>query len=310
MLFIDAETVHRKLDYPALVQALRIAHRHPMPGVQEGVLAEPDGVADRSFLSLAAWQRDRAIGVKLISVFPDNRTLPSVQGLYAVFDGRSGSPLLVADGTALTLRKTAADSALGLDILARPDVETMLMIGAGALAPHVIQAFTSIRPSLRHVRIWNRTPARADAIAGSLEIAGVRTEATTDLDSSLSWADVVSSATMATEPLVHGARLKLGCHVDLIGGWQPDMRESDDDAVWRAAIFVDSKEMCRLCGDISQPLETGIITWSDIRGDLFDLCGAGIDGRTSPEQITLYKNAGGAHLDLFTAQFLAEGESN
>jgi ornithine cyclodeaminase len=307
MSFIDAEAVHRLLPYPALVDALRHAHRQQaMPGVQESILPEPGPDRDRCFLSLAAWQRDRTVGVKLLSVFPDNKANPSIQGLYALFDGKSGAPMMVADGTALTLRKTAADSALGLDILARRDVETMLMVGAGALAPHVIQAFTSIRPSLRQVKIWNRTSGRAKAVADSVEIAGVHLEVATNLDDALAWADVVSCATMATEPLVRGTRLKPGSHVDLIGGWQPAMRESDDETVQRARIFVDSKEMCRACGDISQPLEAGIITWSDIRGDLFDLCGKSVPGRTSGEEITLYKNAGGAHLDLFTAEFLSE----
>ena len=304
MLFIDAATVHRQLDYRRLVEGLREAHRQSMPGVVEAMMPEPGEDRGRCLLSLKAWQADRSIGVKLVSVFPENRDCPSIQGVYIVFDGKSGSPLLVADGTALTLRKTAADSALGVDILARRDVENMLMIGAGALAPHVIEAILTVRPSIRQVRIWNRTPSRAAEVAETLKQGGVEVRAVQDLDDALAWADVISSATMATVPLVQGKYLKPGTHVDLIGGWQPEMRESDDEAVRRSRIFTDSTELCRTCGDISQPVESGVITWSDVKGDLFDLCSGTIAGRSSADEITLYKNAGGAHLDLFTAQLL------
>ena len=307
MLFIDAATVHRKLGYRMLVEGLRAAHLQSMPVVIEAMMPEPGENRGRCLLSLKAWQADRAIGVKLVSVFPENRDCPSIQGVYIIFDGKSGAPLLVADGTALTLRKTAADSALGVDILARPDVENMLMVGAGALAPHVIEAIATVRPSIRRVRIWNRTPSRAIEVAEALRLDGIKVTAVPDLDGAVAWADVISSATMATTPLVQGRYLKPGTHIDLIGGWQPEMRESDDEAVRRSRIFTDSKELCRTCGDISQPVEAGVIAWSDIKGDLFDLCSGTVMGRSSADEITLYKNAGGAHLDLFTAQLLTVG---
>lgn len=311
MHVIDAATVHRLLGYTGLVAALREAHRHAMPDVREVFMTEPgaaSGGDGRGFLALPAWQAGKLLGVKLVTIFPGNPhaqpPLAVNQGLYAAFDGHDGAPRLIADGAALTLRKTAADSALGADLLARPDVATMLMIGAGALAPHVIEAFVSVRPSIRRVIVWNRTPRRAEALAASLSFAGVEIGVAEELGKALGEADIISSATPATEPLVRGALLRPGTHVDLIGGWQPGMRESDDDALRRAALFTDSRALCRDCGDFSSPVNAGLIGWSDIRADLFELCDGRRPGRLSPSEITLFKNAGGGHLDLFTAQYL------
>lgn len=315
MRLIDGDTVHRLLDYPGLVEALRRAHRTAMPRAGELVMEEPpqqgtpagDG---RSLILLPAWQDGTLLGAKLVTVFPGNpgrdAPLPANQGLYVAFDGQTGAPLMVADGTALTLRKTAADSALGVDLLSRPDAENLLMVGAGALAPHVIAAILAVRPSIRRVRIWNRTPDKALAIARSMADAGPSVEAVDRLDEALGEADIVSSATMAEAPMIGGALLRAGCHVDLIGGWSPQMREADDCAVRRARLFTDSRSLCRDCGDFRQPVEAGVIGWNDIQADLFELCSGDKPGRVSADDITLFKNCGGGHLDLFTAQALLE----
>ena len=308
--FIDAATVHGLLDYKGLVAALREAHRGAMPEVRELFMPEPgaaEGEEGRGFLVLPAWQSGGMLGVKLVTVFPDNpRADPPVaanQGLYAAFDARNGMPCLIADGTALTLRKTAADSALGAEILARPDARTMVMLGAGALAPHLINALIAVRPSIRHVLLWNRSPARALALAATLRIPGVEIEVTENLDQAVAAGDIISSATMATAPLIRGALLRPGTHVDLVGGWQPSMRESDDETVRRALLFADTLALSRDCGDFLQPVSSGLIQWSDIGADHFGLC-TGQPGRRSTTDITLFKNAGGGHLDLFTAQYL------
>jgi ornithine cyclodeaminase len=307
--WIDGQQVHRLLDYRRLVQALREAHLQPMPISEDVCMSEPGAMRGNNFLLLPAWSGQRMMGVKLLSVFPDNVhadvPLPTVQGIYAAFDGRTGTPLFMADGAALTLRKTAADSALGLDLLAPASVSTLLMIGAGDMAGPLIEAFTQVRPSLTKVLLWNRTLPRAEALAIRLKAAGIDSQVVPDLDEALPLADVVCSATMSQQPLIKGALLKAGAHVNLVGSWQEDMREADDAAIERAQIYVDSREVSRHSGELLQPINSGLISWADIRADLFELCQGYQVPALEPGQVTVFKNAGGAHLDLFTAQFLA-----
>lgn len=238
------------------------------------------------------------IAAKLVSVFPGNVVHPSVQGVVVLFDGNDGAVRLVADGAAMTFRKTAADSALGVSLLAREDAATLLVVGAGGLAPHVIAAHRSVRPSLRRVLVWNRTPERAAALPD--------VEAVTDLDAAVGQADIISCVTMATVPLVRGELLRPGTHVDLIGSFTPQMREADDAALARAAVFVDTRNGLERSGEIQHALASGALDPTDIRGDLFELCTGAVPARTSAEQITLFKNVGGAHLDLFTARHLLD----
>jgi ornithine cyclodeaminase/alanine dehydrogenase-like protein (mu-crystallin family) len=303
VLFADADTVHAHLPYPELVAALRRAHQDPSPEFAAVVAADPTG-APNSFLALTAWQPNDMIAAKLVSVFPGNRARPSVQGVVVLFDGADGSVRLVADGAAMTFRKTAADSALGAALLSREDARVLLVVGAGGLAPHMIAAHLGVRPSLRTVLVWNRTPARAAALAAADTLPGVHVEAVSDLDSSVARADIVSCVTMSTEPLVRGELLRPGTHLDLVGSFTPAMREADDEAMRRSAVFVDTRNGLERSGEIQHALSTGALSPADIRGDLFELCAGQVPGRTGPEEITLYKNLGGAHLDLYTARHL------
>jgi ornithine cyclodeaminase len=303
VLFADADTVHAHLPYPELVEALRRAHRGAAPEFAAVVTGDPTG-GPNSFLALTAWQPNDVLAAKLVSVFPGNRTRPSVQGLVVLFDGADGSVLLVADGAAMTFRKTAADSGLGAALLSREDAEVLLVVGAGGLAPHMIAAHTGVRPSLRTVLVWNRTPERAAALAARTAVPGVRVEAVSDLDSSVARADIVSCVTMATEPLVRGELLRPGTHLDLVGSFTPAMREADDEALRRAAVFVDTRTGLERSGEIQHALASGVLTPAGIRGDLYELCAGQLPGRTGPGEITVFKNVGGAHLDLYTARQL------
>ncbi|HEX2525746.1 MAG TPA: ornithine cyclodeaminase family protein [Geminicoccus sp.] len=308
MRTFDPASVHRLLDYPSLVEALRVAHGNgAMPTTASLVMDEPAGSGDK-FLSLVAWAAGDVIAAKLVGVFPGNLALPepqpSVQGLVALFDAATGAPLAAGDGAALTFRKTAADSALGADCLARKDAATLLVVGAGGLAPHVAMAHTSVRPSIRRVLVWNRTAARAEALARDLRLPSASVEAITDLDAAVAQADIISCVTMSKAPLVRGALLRPGTHVDLIGAYLPDMRESDDDVIRRARLFVDTRKGCDGSGDLGQPIAVGLIGLDSVEADLFDLCSGRHPGRRSNDEITLFKNVGGAHLDLFTARHL------
>jgi len=307
MNFVDAGRVHQLLPFPMLVDALAEAHRGPEPIVERSMLVDPDASSGRCFLNLPAWQPGTAFGIKMITVQPDNRarSLPSVNAVYQLFDGETGVPTLTIEGESLTFRKTAADSALGARFLAREDAATLLMVGAGALAPYIVRAHVALRASLARVLVWNRTHAGAEALAEQLSAQDIAATATTDLESAVREADLISCATMATEPLVRGEWLKPGVHVDLVGGFTPQMRECDDGTMTRSSLFVDARQSTIGCvGDITIPMACGAITEEDVLADLYQLSRGEHPGRRSPEEITVFKNGGGAHLDLFTAVFL------
>jgi ornithine cyclodeaminase/alanine dehydrogenase-like protein (mu-crystallin family) len=296
---LDGEDVARLLPYADLVDALAEGHRGE-PAVSRRVVFGPDG-SDQAFLGLPAWRPGEAIGVKLATIFPANPMAgrPSVQAVYVLFDGSNGEPLALLDGTELTYRKTAADSALGARFLAREDATTLLMVGAGGLAPHLIAAHRAVRPSLDRVLVWNRARAKAETVAA--EVGGTVVES---LAAAVPEADVISTATMTAEPLVEGRWLRPGTHLDLVGAFQPDHREVDDEVVRRADLYVDDREATLTeDGDLVIPLQAGLITREDIRGDLYELCRGDVSGRTDPAAITLFENGGGGHLDLMTAGF-------
>jgi ornithine cyclodeaminase len=300
MRIIAAEEVHALCAWPKLVDALAKAHCGPAPMVDRSELHNSTANIRDTYFNLPAWQPGVAMGTKIVTVFPSNPDkgpLPAVQAVYALFDGKDGRPLLIIDGTALTYRKTAADSALGSKLLSRPDSKVLLIVGAGALAPFLVEAHRAIRPGISDVLVWNRRHEKAEVLA-----RGVGGTAIADLETAVRRADIVSTATAATEPLVKGGWLKPGTHLDLVGGFSPEMRECDDEAVTRASIFVDSRWFAvDQPGDLGDPLRRGVITHDAVRADLFQLCTGAMTGRRTAGEITLFKNGGGSHLDLFTA---------
>lgn len=300
MRFISSDDVHRICDWARLCDALVLAHKGPLPKVDRSELhSQRDGERE-TYFNLPAWQPGIAMGTKVVTVFPGNRDLPAVQALYPLFDGKTGAPLAVLDGTALTYRKTAADSALGSRLLSRPEARLLVMVGAGALSPYLIAAHRAVRPKIERVLVWNRNRAKAAELA-----KGAGAEVAEDLDAAVRAADIVSCATSSTTPLVKGAWLKPGVHLDLAGSFTPEMRECDDEAVTRARLFVDSRWFAiDQPGDLADPLRRGVIRRQDIEADLFELCRDGYDVNRKPGDITLFKNGGGAHLDLFTALFV------
>lgn len=300
MRFVTSEEIHRLGDWTKLCDALHEAHRGPEPKVDRSELhAERQGHRE-TYFNLPAWQPGVAMGTKVVTVLPGNKDLPAVQALYPLFDGKTGAPLGILDGTALTYRKTAADSALGSRLLSAPRPRILVMVGSGALAPYLVEAHRAIRPSIEKVLIWNRDPAKAARLAADLEA-----EAAPDLEQAVRQADIVSCATASTTPLVRGEWLKKGSHLDLVGGFTPEMRECDDEAVRCSRLFVDSRWFAiDQPGDLSDPLRRGVIQRQDIEADLFELCRDDHAVNRKPDDITLYKNGGGAHLDLFTALFI------
>lgn len=309
MLTFSADDVDRALTFPGLVETLRAAFRDGavQPVRHHHGVERPDGAAS-TLLLMPAWtdfnvagtSKDGHIGVKIVTVSPDNNAIgkPAVMGLYLLLDGRTGEPQALIDGQRLTQWRTACASALAASYLARADASRLLVIGAGALSPFLAQAHAAVRP-LKKIRIWNRTRANAEKVAASLVAKGLPAEAAGDLEAELAQADIVSSATISAAPLVRGELLRPGAHVDLVGGFTPNMREADDEAIRRARVYVDTRAgAMKEAGDIVRPLASGVLKPEAIVAELAELARGEKKGRESAAEITLFKSVGAALEDL------------
>lgn len=301
MLVLTADQTAKALPWAKLIDAIAamFASDCVMPVRHHHDVAVP-GQADATLLLMPAWVPGRYIGLKLVSVFPDNHLngLPAIHGSYLLSSGETGAMLAVVDGGELTARRTAATSALAARYLARNDAETMLVAGTGRLSLNLIQAHATVRP-LKHFRIWGRNPANAEKTAEQARALGFDALASTDLEHDARQADIISCATLSENPLIRGAWLKPGAHLDLVGAFKPTMRESDDEAVRRADVYVDTRAgALSEAGDIVQPIASGALDVSDIRGELADLVTGKVPGRQSDAAITLFKSVGAALEDL------------
>lgn len=291
----DAET---HLTWPGLMAAIEAGHSLPRAEIADLFLYRgKDTILDR-----AAWIDGLGSLVKVATIHPGNAALgkPTVNGAVNLFDDKTGELNALVDFHLVTKWKTAGDSLLSASKLARKDSRNILLVGAGTVAKSMIHAYSSLFPEARFT-VWNRSPAAAFAMT-----ADPRVSATEDLASAVGKADIICTATMSTTPLIKGAWLRAGQHLDLIGAYRPDMREVDDDALRRAAIFVDARATTlHHIGEIKDPIARGIITAADIIADFYDIA-VGTYARTSDDQITVAKNGGGAHLDLMTATYIAQ----
>lgn len=310
MLTIDADAVRRLTEWEPLVSAIRamFAGDCVMPTRHHHTVEAP-GEADATLLLMPAWTVGETIGVKLATVFPGNaaRGLATINATYMLLSGKTGEVLAMIDGGELTVRRTAAASALAADYLARRDASHLLMAGTGRLAPNLIAAHRSVRP-IERVTVWGRDPDKAAKIVAGLD--GIDARVATDLEAAVVAADIVSCATLSNDPLIHGDWLRPGTHVDLVGGFTPAMREADDEAVRRAMVFCDTRAGAgKEAGDLVQPLADGVLTEIDIVADLYQLCRGQHPGRASGDEITLFKSAGAALEDLAGALLAYEQAS-
>ncbi len=304
MLILDAEKVAALLPYDQLIDALgkafavdvvvpqRSHHNVPVPGGNDGTL-----------LLMPAWQQGCGMGVKIVTVFPDNskQDYPAVFASYFLMSAATGVPVAVLDGTELTVRRTAAASALASTYLSRENSKRLLMVGTGNLAPHLVAAHATARP-IEEVVIWGRRREKAAKLAARFATSSFSVSVADDLESAVSAADIISCATLATEPLIRGAWLKEGQHIDLVGAFKPDMREADSEAIRRASVYVDTRAGALVeAGEIVQGIASGSIDEDDICGELSQLASGKISGRESIEAITLFKSVGTALEDLAAA---------
>jgi ornithine cyclodeaminase len=314
MRVLGPSEVTAALDFPSLVEALRTMFRGAdvvAPQRQRHTIQVPGG-RDGSLLIMPAWQAGRHLGIKLLTIFPDNaaKNDPSLLGEYLLLDARSGKPLALLDGPALTARRTAAASALAASYLARPDCERLLMIGTGRLASHLIEAHASVRP-IRNVLVWGRDHDKATRLAQRMTRRTLKVAATDDLQRAVYGAHVICCATLATEPILQGHWLPLGVHVDLVGAFTPQMREADDETLRRARVFVDTREGALTeAGDIIHAIDAGAMTEGDIAGDLFELTRGSRGGRRFHDQITVFKSVGAALEDLAAANLALDNVVN
>ncbi len=296
MRLFDAAATCRALPLPALIEALR----HLFVAGCEVPARQIHAIGDAgSVLLMPAWRPGGRLGIKTVTVFPANGALglPSVHAAYTLFDARTGVPLAQLDGGQITARRTAAASALAASFLARADARRLLIVGAGQVAALLPEAMRAVRPGLSELQVWARRPTAARAL--SERLGG---QAVTDLQAAVRAADIVSCATLASAPLVHGAWLRPGCHVDLVGAFTPTMCEADADAFGRARVFVDTPEALLKAGDLLQAIAAGALRASDVQGTLQGLCRGESAGRRDAAEITLFKSVGTALEDLAAAE--------
>ncbi|MBN3749950.1 ornithine cyclodeaminase family protein [Burkholderia sp. Se-20373] len=303
MKYFDAVATRDALDFESLVSRLRQAfaggchvplrHAH---AINAG--SEDEGTV----LIMPAWEDNGYLGIKTVNIFPGNARhgLPGLHSTYVLYDGRTGKPLAQLDGDEITSRRTAAASALAATYLARPDASRLVLLGAGRVGSLVPLAYRSQLP-ISDVEVWDRNPRAGAELVDRLAGLGFNAAPVTDLEKSVRRADIVSCATLATEPIVHGEWLAPGSHLDLIGSFTPRMREADDDCFRDAEIYVDTDEAPQKSGDLLGPLSRGVIAIGDVNRTLSALCKGEANGRQNDTRRTVFKAVGTAMEDLAAA---------
>lgn len=305
--FFDAAEVGRRLPWHSLIDAIERIVVEPggeAPDRTVHSVTVPGG-ADASLLLKPGWVVGDVIAVKAVTFFPDNGRLglATVNAGVLLFSASDGTLLGACDGSVLTTRRTAAASAVAAKHLVRHDARRLLVVGTGALSSMVARAHSTVR-NYDVIEIWGRDAGKAGGVVDGLTTDGLAAQSADDLDAAVASADVIVCVTSATNPLIKGAVLRAGTHVDLIGSFTPEMRESDDDVVRRATIFADTRTDGIVAGDLAQPLTDGIITPDDIEADLAELVSGMHPGRTRDDEITMFKSAGFALEDVAAARLV------
>ncbi len=294
---------HHFCTFDRLIPALRamFASGCTVPQRHLHEIVAPDGGRFTSLI-MPAWLEGRHYGIKTVNIAPGNaaRGLPGLHSSYVLFDAITGVPLALIDGDQITARRTAAASALAACWLARPDARHLLVVGAGRVARLLPDAYRTVRP-IERVTVWARSADLAEAFAGELRGRGVAAEAARDLEAAAGEADIVSCATLASAPVVHGRWLRPGTHLDLIGSFTPALREADDECFVGASLHVDTDEALQKSGDLLGPMSRGVIHAADVRSTLASLSRGESTGRRTLDERTVFKSVGTALEDLAAA---------
>ena len=309
MKVYDRENVASSLQYGILIEALRKAFSSEItaPERVQHTIKNKNG-SDATLLLMPAWKIGEHIGIKIVSVFPENTTnnMNAVHANYFLMNANDGKPVAVMDGTELTLRRTACASALAADYLVNKNVDTLLMIGTGNLAPHMIKAHCVVRNYSR-ILIWGRNEEKAERLALSLNMKDKEILAKNDIKEALNVADVISCATLTQKPLIMGDWIKPGQHLDLVGAFTPDMAEADSKAIAKSKVVVDTYEgALSESGELINALKEGRIKKEHILSDLRELVLEEKNIRKDSNDITLFKSVGTALEDLAAAELVIE----
>ncbi len=307
MKFISAKEIAANTPYPALIDALQTAFQAQFESPQRAHYEVGEGGS--TMLVMPCWVDGDCFGLKTVSVVPLNegRGLPTVSGIYQLFDANDGRLLALMDAAELTARRTAAASALASKFLSRSDSKRLLMVGTGKLAPYFIKAHTAVR-GIEEVLVYGRNAEKMQAVCDAVQSFVPTVKPAEDLPTAVANADIISTATTSKTPIVLGEWLKEGVHLDLVGAYKPDVREVDGAAVSKASVFVDTYEgVMGEGGDILQAIGEGMFSEEDIRADLASLCAGKHTGRRSADEITLFKSVGAAIEDFAAAKLVNKG---
>ncbi|MGE8062486.1 ornithine cyclodeaminase family protein [Pseudomonas sp. NPDC089547] len=301
MKVISAAQINSVLTWDIVIAALEEGHLGARPTTDDIFI----GSSEYALFSRGVVLPGTGAGVKIASIFPGNANaippLPTEQAAIVFIDDLTKAVSAVFDGPAITAWKTAADSALAAKKLSRVDSDTLLVLGAGPVAKSLTEAYLHVRPSIKKVLLWNRTPSKLREYASELQSRGVDASVANDLDQAVAEAALIVSATGASAPIIKGKLVQPGSHVDLVGGFRPDMREADSDLFAKAKVYVDDRQSALNSGDILTPINEGRVAESCVIGDLYEICQTRLE-RCSDSDITVYKNSGGAHLDLMVCR--------
>jgi ornithine cyclodeaminase/alanine dehydrogenase-like protein (mu-crystallin family) len=313
MQVFDTASTAAALPFERLIPALREAYTSgaEVPPRQVLQITEPSGATAFTSLIMPAWLPGRAYGVKVINIAPGNATLglPGLHASYLLHDAHTGVPIALIEGNELTARRTAAASALAASYLARANARHLLVVGAGRIAALLPAAYRCVRP-IDRVTVWARRLPAAQLLVEKLAAQGFDAHASTDLALSAAQADVVSCATLATEPVVHGRWLPSGSHLDLIGSFTPAMREADDDCFRHARLFVGTEEALVKSGELLGPMARSVFSANDVQGTLSTLCRSQRPGRRNATERTVFKSVGSALEDLAAAMLVVQASAD
>lgn len=303
MLIIPEEKISEYLEHKKLIEALREIFQsdYTMPVRHHHFYKTPEG-NDNTLILMPVWNNEY-MGMKQVTVAPANanHNMPSIFAQYILSNSKTGEPLAMMNAAELTSRRTACTSALASSYLCREDAENLLIVGGGKVAEHLVQAHLAVR-NFKKVSVWMRNNSKMEEFVAGLKNKGILAETVTNLEESARNADLISCATLSKTPIIKGDWIKPGTHLDMIGSHKPDTRETDNDAIRKSSIFVDSRDgALHETGELALPISEGIISERDVKADIVELIKGIHPGRTSIEEITLFKSAGLAIEDLAAA---------